>query len=372
MIGYGGIGRVHAMAYRMLPFHYGLPADSIQIVGVATTRPESAAAAAREIGCDDHTADYRELLARDDIDLIDCTTPNSTHEEIVIAAANAGKHIYCEKPLAMDAAQARQMVAAAQAAGVKTQMTFNFRFIPALIRARQLIDEGFLGRIFSYRGRYYRASYIDPNKPMSWRLRKAVSGGGALFDLGSHILDVVYYLLGEFDSVQAMVDTLIKERPATKGSSEMTPVDVDDIAFLHTRMTNGALGVVEISRMGTGVTNDLIIEIYGDQGALRFDLNDPQWLQVYDVRDSGAPLGGMRGMRKLETVQRYEGQRAPDWTMTPHFVRSHAECQYQFIQSIWNDTSPGPSLADGLHIQQVMEAAQQASRAERWVRVADV
>ena len=147
MIGYGGIGRVHALAYRALPFHYGLPADSFKIIGVATTRPETAQKAAQEIGCEVWTANYRELLARADIDLIDCCVPNHMHQEIILAAAEAGKHIYCEKPLAMNVAEGRRMVEAVEKVGVKTQMTFNFRFFPAITRARQLIEAGFLGRV---------------------------------------------------------------------------------------------------------------------------------------------------------------------------------------------------------------------------------
>ncbi len=371
MIGYGGIGRVHVMAYRNIPFHYGLPADVINIVGVATTRPETAEKAAREIGCEVWTTDYRELLARDDVDLIDCCVPNHMHEEIVTAAAQAGKHIYCEKPLAMNVAEGQRMVKAVEKAGVKTQMTFNFRFFPAITRARQLVDEGFLGRVFSFRGRYYRSSYISYDKPLSWRLRKDISGGGALFDIGSHVLDLVYYLLGDFGSVQATLDTLIKERPIAPGSAQKGLVDVDDIALMHVRMAppRDSLGLVEISRMGTGATNDLQIEIFGDKGALRFDATDPSWLEVYDVRDAEQPLGGMRGFRKLETMQRHQGQKSPDWTMPPGFVRTHAECQYQFLKAISDDLAPSPTLAEGLHIQEVMEAAERSSAEGRWVTI---
>ena len=209
MIGYGGIGRVHAMGYRSLPFHYGLPADSIQLVGVATTRPETAQAAAAEIGCDYSTDDYRQLLARPDVEAVDVCVPNHMHAEIVQAAAAAGKHIYCEKPLAMNVAEATAMVAAVKAAGIITQITFNFRFVPAVLRAQLLVQEGFLGRIFSFRGRYYRSSYIDPQKPLTWRQRKAIAGGGTLFDIGSHILDLLYSLLGPYAAVQATLDTLI-------------------------------------------------------------------------------------------------------------------------------------------------------------------
>lgn len=372
MIGYGGIGRVHAMAYRDIPFHYGLPADSFNIIGVATSRSDTAQKAAAEIGCQVWTTDYRELLARDDVDMVDCTVPNHMHEEVVVAAAQAGKHIYCEKPLAMDVAQGRRMVEAAEKAGVKTQMTFNFRFIPAIIRARQLIEAGFLGRVFSFRGRYYRASYINPQKPLSWRLSKEISGGGALFDLGSHALDLLYYLLGDFGSVQATIETLIKERPLAAGSAEKGPVDVDDIALLHVRLKDQTLGLVEASRMGTGVTNDLAIEIFGELGAIRFNVTDPNWLEVYDVRDAEQPLGGMRGFKRIETVQRYEGQKSPDWSMTPTFVRSHAECQYQFLRAIRDNLPTAPTLADGLHIQEFIAAAEKSAAEGRWVALAEV
>jgi predicted dehydrogenase len=372
MIGYGGIGRVHAMGYRSLPFHYGLPADSIQLVGVATTRPETAQAAAAEIGCDYWTDDYRRLLARPDIEAVDVCVPNHMHAEIVLAAAAAGKHIYCEKPLAMNVAEARAMVAAVQAAGIITQMTFNFRFVPAVLRAQQLVQEGFLGRIFSFRGRYYRSSYIDPLKPLTWRQRKAIAGGGALFDIGSHILDLLYSLLGPYASVQATMDTLIHQRPAAPGSAELQPVDVDDIALLHLRTADGVLGIVEASRMGTGLTNDLQFEIFGEQGALRFNAVDPGWLEVYDVREPEKPIGGMRGFRKLETVQRYPNQKAPDWSMAPDFVRSHAECQYQFLHAVAEGRPASPSLADGLHIQAVMAAAEQSSANGGWVKIDEV
>jgi predicted dehydrogenase len=372
LVGYGGIGRVHAMAYRDLLFHYDLPASVVRVVGVATTRPQTAQQAAQQIGCDFWTDDYRKLIERDDIDVIDCCTQNNTHEAVVVAAARAHKHVYCEKPLALNVAEGQRMVEAVQAAGVNSQMTFHFRFYPAMLRARQLIEEGFVGRIFSFRARYYRASYINPDKPLSWRQQKDVAGGGALFDLGSHILDLVYYLLGDFGAVQATLDTLIKERPIGGQGGQKGRVDVDDIALLHARMADNTLGLVEISRMGTGTTNDLIVEIYGERGAIRFDLNSPDWLEVYDVRDPEQPLGGMRGFRRLETVQRYEGQKVPDWTMTPSFARAHAECQYRFLKAIWDNRPASPSLADGLHIQRVMEAAMRSSVAGGWVNVRDV
>jgi predicted dehydrogenase len=369
LIGYGGIGRVHAMAYRDIGFTYGLPASLVNIVGVATSQAETAKKAAEEINCTVQTVKYQELLERDDVDLIDCCTPNHMHEEIIIAAAKAGKHIYCEKPLAMNVEQAKRMVEAVKQANVKTQLTFNFRFFPAIYRAKQLIDSGFLGRVFSFRGRYFRSSYIDPGKPLSWRLSKEISGGGALHDLGSHILDLIYYLLGPFASVQATVETLIKERPVKTGSVEKSLVDVDDFALINAKLHNGTIGNIEVSRMGTGVNNECLFEIYGEKGAIRFNAEDPSYLEIYDVRDAASPFGGMRGFKKIETVGRYEGQKAPDATMPTGFVRAHTECQYQFLKAIWEDRDGSPSVEDGLHIQEVMEAALKSSEIGQWVKV---
>ena len=311
LVGYGGIGKVHALAYRSIPYHYGLPADAVRIVAVATSSAASAERAAREIGCPVWSDDYRRIVERDDVDLVDCSVPNDLHEPVVVAAAAAGKHIYCEKPLARTVAEGARMADAVGRAGVKAQPTFNFRFFPAITRAKQLVDDGFLGRVFSFRGRYYRSSYIDAAKPMSWRLDKEASGGGAMHDLGSHVLDLVGYLLGRCESVNATLETLIDRRPVSAGSDELAPVEVDDCCFLHLRTAGGVLGLVEVSRMGTGAVNDLQVEVFGDRGAIRFRAEEPSWLEVYDATDPAEPLGGMRGYRRLETVQHHAGPEDP-------------------------------------------------------------
>jgi predicted dehydrogenase len=372
LIGYGSIGRVHAMAYRDLPFHYRLPADAVRLVGVATSQAETAARAAREIGCPVWTDDYRTLLARDDVHAVDICVPNHMHEEIVLAAAAAGKHVYVEKPLATTVAGARRMAEAVDQAGVKGQLTFNYRFIPAITRARQLMDAGFAGRIFSFYACYRRSSYISPEKPLSWKLRQETAGGGALFDLGSHVLDLVAYLLGDVASLQATMQTMIPQRPLAAGSSRLGQVEVDDFDLLQLCLTDGALGVLEFSRIATGAMNDLRLEIFGSSGALRVSLEEPDWLYVYDVRDPDQPLGGARGFKRLETLQRFEGQVSPDWTQPMGFVRAHAECQYQFLRSIWEDHVPRPSLRDGVYIQRIMAAAQRSASESRWVTLDEV
>ena len=371
IIGYGGVARVHGMAYRAIPFHYGMSAGLVKIVGVADSQSKSAEMAARELGCGFWTTDYHELLARADVDIVDICVPNHLHEEIILAAAVAGKHVYCEKPLANSAAQGKRIVEAVEKAGVKNQLNFNFRYYPAITRAHQMISEGFLGQIFSYRGCYYRSSYINPNKPLSWRLNKSIAGGGALFDLGSHILDLIYYLMGDFASVQATVDTLIKERPIALGSTEKAPVDVDDIVLMQARMADNTLGSIEISRMGTGATNDMKFEVFGQKGAIRFSTAEPSWLEVFDVRDPEQPTGGMSGFRKIQAVSRFDGHKVPDWSMAPGFTTTFVESQYRFLQAVSDDLQPLPTFRDALHIQQVMQAALLSSDEKRWVSIAE-
>jgi predicted dehydrogenase len=372
VIGYGGVARVHGLAYRAIPFHYGLPAGTVNIIGIADVNTKAAEVAAAELDCKFWTADYRELIRRADIDVVDICVPNVMHEEIILEAAAAGKHIFCEKPLAMNVEQGKRILAAVESAGVKHQLNFNFRFYPAIIRARQLIEAGFLGRAFSFRGCFYRSSYINPDKPLSWRLSKEIAGSGALFDLGSHILDLIYYLLGDFGSVQATLDTLIKERPVAPGSKEKGRVEVDDIVLMQVRMADNTLGSVEISRMGTGAANDMKIEIFGEKGALRFSSEDPSWLEVFDVRDSDQPTGGMSGFRKLQTVGRFEGHKVPDWSMAPGFATTFVESQYRFLKAVSDNTPAALTFKDGLHIQEVMQAAMLSSDEKRWVALAEL
>jgi predicted dehydrogenase len=365
LIGYGAMGRAHAMAYRDIGFHYGLPANAIKLIGVATTREETAYKAAAEIGCDTAVTNYRLLLDRDDVDVIDICTPHDSHADILIAAAQAGRHIYCEKPLARTLNEAERAAAAVREAGIKLGLTFNFRFFPCVLRAKQLIDEGFVGRVFSFHGRYFRASYIDPQRPMAWRLRKAQAGGGIVIDSGAHLIDLTHFLLGDVAEVRATLDTPHKQRPKTKDSSEMEAVDVEDMAFAQLRLPSGALGTWEMSRVATGATNDIWFEVRGDAGALRFALEEPNWLYVYDQRGGE----GARGFTRVETVGRYPGQLAPDWTAPVGVARAHAECQYQFLKAIWDEREPSPGLEDGLRAQRTIEAVYQSDESESWIDV---
>ncbi len=365
LIGFGAMGRAHAMGYRDLIHHYGLPAESVRIVGVATTRQSSADQAAAELGCPIATTDWRALIARADVQVVDICTPHAAHEEQVIAAARAGKHIYCEKPLARTLDEARRMAAAIEAAGVQCGLTFNSRFYPCVQRAKQLLDEGFCGRIFEFHGRYFRASYIDGNRPMSWRLRNAQAGGGVLIDSGAHMLDFAQWLLGDVSQVRSLMDTPHRTRPARAGAAEREPVDVEDIALLQARTAAGAVGTLESSRMATGSTNDSWFDIRGEHGAIRFTLEEPNWLYVYDARASEKT----RGFTRVETVARFPGAVAPDWTAPVGVGRTHAECQYQFLRAIREGRGAAPGLRDGMRVQALVDAAYRSAASDTWAEV---
>jgi predicted dehydrogenase len=373
MVGYGFMGKVHTHAYLNLPLFYDPVPARIKLVGVCTSRRETGRKAIGQAGYEFATTDYRELLKREDIQIVHCCLPNYLHRELLIAAIKAGKHIYCDKPLAMNLKEAKEIIETVTGAGIKHQMTFEYRFIPAMMRAEQLIREGFLGKVLSFRASYLHSGYVDPERPMSWRLEKHKSGGGALFDLGSHVLDLLRYLSGEYEPVYAGFETFTKKRPQRKNSPEKAEVEVDDLALLQIRMENGALGTVEASRIATGTNDELRIEIHGTQGAIYFNLMEPNWLQVYDNREKGDPLGGDRGFKKIETVQRYPQPAVlPGPKFAIGWLRYHIHSQYEFITSIAEDRPSVPSLNDGYKVQEIMEAAYLSSRRKSWVRLVEL
>ena len=226
--GYGFIGKVHTLSYLNLPYYYDPVPAKLKMVGVYSRTIENAKKGIEQAGFEFATADYRDLLERKDIDIINICTPNSYHKEIIIEALRAGKHVNCEKPLALDLSEAKEILAEASShPELISQVTFEYRHQPAMMRAKKLIEEGLLGRVYSVRAAYLHSGYIDPNRPMSWRLEKKYSGGGALYDLASHIIDLVRFLLGDFKKVYAKQNTFIKKRPIPGKEGEFGEVEVD-------------------------------------------------------------------------------------------------------------------------------------------------
>ncbi len=375
IVGYGFMGKVHAHAYRSLGFYYDPPPAHIEFVGVATSREATLATARDAGGFRFGTADFRELCAQADIDVINCCVPNYLHRDVLLAALEHGKHLYMDKPLCCTLDEAREMAACAAAhPECITQMTFNYRFVPALLRAKQLVEEGALGDLLSARVCYLHAGYVDPNRPFSWRLDADKSGrGGALFDLGSHVVDLTRHLLGEFAEVQHLGETFVKERPLKEDPSAKAPVQVDDVSLLMFRLKNGAVGTIESSRMATGVQDEIRFEAHGTEGAIRFNLMQPNFLEFYDAAAPGGDYGGRRGFTAIECVARYPKPASlPGPKNTIGWERFHVHCLHNFVEHVVEGAPAQPDILDGARTQAVLEAALLASEARTWIAVPEV
>ena len=364
IVGYGLMGRVHAYAYRAIPVYYhGQPAP-VRLVGVCDVDATRAKEGVTEAGFAFGTRRVEDLVAHDDIHVIDVCTPNRFHAEAVEAALRAGKHVYCEKPLAFDLPEARRLAQLAARAGVTHQVVSEYRFFPAMLRARELIADNFAGRIFHVRGAYLHSGYVDPDRPLEWRLRREVIGGGVLMDLGPHLLDLMRWLAGNVESVCALTETFIRERRTPEDPTRRLPVEVEDAIIVLMRFTSGALGTAELSRVATGAEDELRLELHGSNGALGFNLMDPNWLLAYDRT---APPD-RRGYTKLATVQYYPPPAAmPSPKFTLGWIRSHVHSQFSFLDAVVHHRSASPSFEDAVRVHELIEACYRSARERRWI-----
>jgi predicted dehydrogenase len=372
IVGHGFMGKMHGHAYRSLNFYYDKVPAKVVLAGVATQTEASWRRAVETWGYAFGTTDFRELCVRDDIDVIDCCAPNYAHKDVLIAALGHGKHVYMDKPLCLNLAEAREMTACAVThPECITQMTFNYRFVPAILRAKELMEAGRLGDLFTARVCYLHAGYVDPNRPAGWRLDVAKSGkGGALFDLGSHVIDLTRYLLGEFAEVAHLSKTFITERPLKDNPAKKVPVEVDDVSILTFRLESGAIGTLESSRLATGVQDEIRFEAHGSKGAIRFNLMQPNFLEFYDATLPEAPYGGERGFKAIECVARYPKPASlPGPKNTIGWERFHVHCLYNFVSHVVEGTPATPDILDGAKTQAVMEAALVSAQSGRWTPV---
>lgn len=353
IVGYSS-GRVHAEAYRQIPFYRDVGAP-IELVGVETSRPETAEKARAEGGFAFATADWRELVASPEVDIIHVCTPDHLHHPVASAALAAGKHVYCEKPLACTVAEAEDLYARAQAAGRVAQVAFQMRFGSAAQAARRLIREGALGDITSFRVTFLHSGYEDPDRPLTWRLDHTRTGGGVLYDLGSHAIDLITYLIGRPQRVMGLTRTFIKERPVAAGSAQRVPVHVDDVALAMLETESGAVGVLEATRLATGLRRGPDITIYGTRGSVAFSgFTNPNELHLYLKAEKVPGLGGW------ETIN--TGGRNP--------VPLNVAAQAHFLEAIRDGrTDAEPSFATGLQVQRVLAAVQESARCGEWVTV---
>lgn len=353
LIGFGMIGKVHALAYREMPHYYPNALPPIELAAICTTRAESAQRAAREINFRAWTTSIDELVARDDVHIVDVCLPNYAHRPAILAAIRAGKHVIVDKPLAMNSKEAQEIVDAARAANVRVGMVFNYRFVPALMLAQKIISENALGQIYHFDLNYLHTGYQNPNRAMSWRLRHSQSGGGALVDLGSHVIDMARYLLGEFESVSAKTRTFVETRPVDAKSETHERVDVDDAAWLNAKMQNGAQGTIFVTRFATGAVDDMNIQIYGERGALKFSLQDGNVLQFFDATANSS----QQGWTRIPTGTQYSGAVVPPPRSILGWNRTHAENIFQFLRAVAENKPFAPDAIDGLRVHEIIDEA---------------
>lgn len=360
LLGFGFMGKTHAYAVQNLKFFYrDLPFEA-EIASVCTSHLNTAQKAAEQFGIGAYTDNEDELLFDENIDVIDICTPNIYHYETLKKAIAAGKHVYCEKPLCVTCAQAEEIRALAKEKKVKCQIVFNNRFLAPIMRAKELIDEGALGRILSFRASYLHASATNVERAAGWKQDKDVCGGGVLFDLGSHIIDLIYYLCGPFASVIGQSQIAYPVRAGRDGGEWTT--NADEAFYMIATLKNGAMGTLEASKITVGTNDDLTLSIYGEKGAIKFDLMEPNWLYYYDARPDDAPLGGTKGFTRIECVGRYPmpGGTFPGAKAPVGWLRGHLGSMHAFLQCIDEDKEPSPSFAEAAHVQWVMEQAYQS------------
>jgi predicted dehydrogenase len=367
IIGYGFIGKVHAFAHRSIPYFYDPVPLTTRLAGVATSRAESAEAAKKKGGFESATADWRELIERPDIQILHICSPNRLHAEQLVAAMAAGKHIYCDKPLTATFAETEAVKRAMAGWKGIGQMTFQSRFFSATQRAKQLVEDGFLGTVIGFRGVHLHSGSVDPAAPLKWKMRKA-DGGGVLRDLGSHLLDLVDWLAGPFSEIRAETRILYPSRPDGRGGAER--VEAEDQVVMTVRTVDGTIGTLEASKIATGTEDDLRVEIHGTRGALRFNLMEPDYLDAYSLSDPDAPIGGMRGWKRIATLQRYSSQAVfPSPRAPSGWLRGHTHCLHNFLRAIADGKPAEPSLARGIEIQGMMECAERSILSKTWQKI---
>jgi predicted dehydrogenase len=369
IIGCGFMGKTHTYGAKTIPLHYNNLPFLPRLVGVCDSNIEAAKSMKEQNGFEMATSNLEELLDHKDIDVVTISTPNVFHKENIFAALAAGKHIYADKPLASSYADAVDVTEAWRKSDSVAQVAHQFRFFPAVMRAQQLIEEGRVGNIMSFHGAYLHSGSIDKNKPIGWKQDKAMGGGGVLFDLGSHILDLLRSLLGDFTEIFASTRILYPERPNARG--EKVPINADDSAWILCKLAGGAQGMVEASKIYTGTNDDFSFEIYGDRGALRFDSNYSNWLEFFDNETPEKALGGERGYTRIETMSAFEkpGGSFPPSKFPLGWLRSHVHCLYRFLNSVYTKTPASPSFEDGAYILKLLETAYASAAEGVWKTV---
>ena len=372
MLGFGSMGRTHTFVIKNLPFFYPDLGFDVEVAGVCTTTIEKSKRVCDTYGIKIATVNEDDLIYSPDIDIIDVCTPNIFHFDTLMKALDAGKHIYCEKPLCITYEQARMVAEKAREKNVTCGVVFHNRHMAPLTRAKQLVDEGRIGRILSFHAVYYHSSCADPAKKAGWKQNKDICGGGVLFDLGSHVLDTVTHLCGDIESVMGMEQIAYPTRLGMNGETWQT--NADEAFYMLCRLPEGGCGTIVASKVHTGTNDDLAIEIYGERGALKYSLMDPNWLYFYDNTAPDAPIGGERGFTRIECVGRYEapGGVFPSPKAPAGWLRAHSTSYMKFLSAVDRGEKFSPDFDQGARVQRIMEAAYRSAELGRFVDVGEI
>jgi predicted dehydrogenase len=371
MVGYAFMGRAHSQAWRNVASFFELPYRP-RMAAICGRDADATAAAAARLGWAATETDWKRLVQRDDVDLVDVCTPGSSHAEISIAALEAGRHVLCEKPLANTVDEARAMAAAAERAatgGVRAMVGFNFRRVPAVALARQLVAAGRLGPVRHVRAAYLASHALDPELPLAWRHQASEAGSGALGDLGAHAVDLAQHLAGDrIAGVSALTETFVRERPLPGGGGARGPVTVDDAALFIARFGGGALGSFEATRLAAGHTEGLTVELNGELGSVVWELGALNELRLFDATEEPAT----QGFRRIQ-VTRAEHPYAGAWWPDGHTIGYEHTFTHEvrdLVQAIADGRDPEPTFADGLQVQEVLDAVQRsAASGAGWTEV---
>jgi predicted dehydrogenase len=367
IVGTQFMGRAHSNAYRQVRPFFEQPMEPV-LRAACGQNPDRLQAFAGQFGWETTETDWQRLIDRDDVDLIDISTPNDSHEPIAVAGAKAGKHLLCEKPMARNVPEARRMYEAAATAGVVHMMIFNYRFVPAIRLARQLIEAGKLGLIRHINAVYYQDWLVDPLFPITWRHDAAASGSGAHGDMNAHIVDLARYLVGEFEAVCGAQDTFVKERPLAGGGGT-GPVTTDDTTAFMARFQSGAVGLFQGTRYATGRKNFLRLEIFGSEGSVVFNLERLNELEYYSCADE-ATVQGFRTVLVTEKTHPFLAA----WWPPGHILgweHTFVHQVHTLLCGVATGQSPAPDFLDGLRCQEVLDAVQNSAKCGAWETIKD-
>ncbi len=367
LVGYGFMGRAHSNAYRQVAKFFDLEYEPV-LKAVCARKEKKLEAFADNWGWESCETDWRKMIERDDIDLIDICSPNNTHREIAIAAAQAGKVVACEKPLAMNADEAKVMTDTVEKAGVPNMVWFNYRRVPAVALAKSILEEGRIGRIFHYRAKYLQDWTMSPSLPQGgatlWRLDADAAGSGVTGDLLAHSIDLAMWLIGSISSLCAMTETFIKERELQDEPGKIMPVKIDDACAFLARFDNGALATFESTRYARGRKNQHTLEINGQDASIAFDLENAHELSYFDHRDEGH-LRGWRNIQVWDSDHPYmEHWWVPGCVIGYEHTFIHTLAD--FLGGLAKGEKTCPDFRDGLATQVVCDAVLSSARNQRW------